>query len=33
MTWPAYIDAAVLALAVLTIVSVVVSASRDARRP
>lgn len=32
MTWPAYIDPCLFALAVLTIVSVVVSASRDARR-
>lgn len=30
--WPAYIDAAILALAVLTIVSVVVSAREEARR-
>lgn len=32
MTWPAYIDAAIFALAVLTIVSVVVSAREEARR-
>lgn len=30
--WPTYIDAAILALAVLTIVSVAVSARDEARR-